>query len=68
MSMKAVPFVLPMITYSVPVKGSIHPQMSFMSPPPISLPSRNESISTFSQGNTPDIPLTQGFWALKICA
>ena len=60
MSMNAVPFERPRITYSVLSDGSTHPQMSFIPPPPTSPVPMTDINSTFSQGYSPAKPLTQG--------
>ena len=59
---KAVPFVRPMITYSVLSTGSTQPQMSLASPPPNSSSAMKATRSMFSQGNSPAIPFSQGVW------
>ena len=50
MSMKAVPLVRPNNTYSLPLRGSVQPQMSFISPPPTWFTPKVPKRSTFSQG------------------
>jgi hypothetical protein len=59
MSTNEVPLVRPTRAYSLPVCGSVQPQMSFPLPPPIVFSGRCASRSTFWHGYSPALPFWQ---------